>query len=157
LTTKHGVTPHAPRLSPCFARFRHGEVNGDAPVFVGLHGDRFDARRPSFKGAFGKVAGSVVGMDAGCMENFRAEVVAKSSETALVKHERCTLFSVDVFRTKMLKEEGGIHAVIEDVRSKSFKEWMAVFFGCWQQDDIGCRPKSHGVFVGDEFGSQAPS
>ena len=53
------MTPHAPRLPPCFARLRHGEVNGYASVFVGLHRDRFDTGCPSFKGTFGKVTGSV--------------------------------------------------------------------------------------------------
>ena len=48
VAAEHGVAPHSTGLTACFAGFRHVKVDRDAPVLVGLDGDRLDAVCPAF-------------------------------------------------------------------------------------------------------------
>ena len=64
------MTPHSARFTSFLAGFGDIQVHGDAAVFVGLHGDGFDAVGPSLKCLIIEVAGSVVGVHARSVKDF---------------------------------------------------------------------------------------
>ena len=148
------MAPHPARFAACLAGFRHVKVNRDATVLVGLYGDRFDAVGPTLQGGFVKVARSVVGVDARSVKNFRAEVVAQTGKTPLIEHERGAFLSVDALGFQMGEEVVCRDVFVQHVGSESSEERMGVFFGRWNENDVGGGPQPHGVFVGEKFSSQ---
>ena len=151
------MAPHSARFTSFFAGLGDVQVHGDAAVFVGLNGDGLDAVCPPLKRFIIEIAGPVVGMDARSVEDFRAEVIAQTGKTSLVKHERSTLLSVDALGLQMGEQVIGRDGFVEDIRSEASEKGMAVFFGRGQEHDIGGRPQPNGVLVGDEGSTQAPA
>ena len=131
------MAPHSARFTPFFAGLGNIQVHGDATVFVGLNGDGLDAGCPPLQCFIIEVAGPVVGMDARSMEDFRAEVIAQTSKTSLVQHERSTLLSVDALGLQMREQVIGRDGFVKDIRSEASEKGMAVFFGRGQEHDIG--------------------
>ena len=123
-------------------------------MLVGLDGDRLDAVRPAFERVFVKVARSVVGVDAGCVENLRAQVVAQTGKAALVEHQRGAFLAVDALGFQVREQVLCRDVFIQNVGSKPGEEGVGVFLWCRHEDDVGGGPQPNSVLVGQKFGSK---